>query len=49
MKTKGWIMPMQMEYFLMIATLIAVISLGAHAGEGQASAVPDKARLSVGG
>ena len=50
---------MQMEYFLMTAALTAVISLGAHAGEriehtisvvgeGQASAVPDKARLSVG-
>ncbi|MDE0964030.1 MAG: SIMPL domain-containing protein [Candidatus Latescibacteria bacterium] len=50
---------MQMKYFLMTAALIAGISLGAHAGEriehtisvvgeGQASAVPDKARLSVG-
>ena len=58
-KTKGWIMPMQIEYFLMTAALTAVISLGAHAGEriehtisvvggGQASAVPDKARLSGG-
>ena len=53
-------MPMQMKYFLMTAALIAGISLGAHAGEriehtisvvgeGQASAVPDKAWLSVGG
>ena len=52
-------MPMQMKYFLMTAALIVGISLGAHAGEriertisvvgeGQASAVPDKARLSVG-
>jgi uncharacterized protein len=52
-------MPMQMKYFLITAVLIAGISLGAHAGEriertisvvgeGQASAVPDKARLSVG-
>ena len=52
-------MPMQMKYFLMTAALIAGISLGADAGEriehtisvvgeGQASAVPDKARLSVG-
>ena len=53
-------MPMRMKYLLMIAVLIAGISLGADAGErseltiagvgeGQASAVPDKARLSVGG
>jgi uncharacterized protein len=52
-------MPMQMKYLLMTAVLIAGISLGADAGEriehtisvvgeGQASAVPDKARLSVG-
>jgi uncharacterized protein YggE len=50
---------MQMKYFLMTAALIVGISLGAHAGEriertisvvgeGQASAVPDKARLSGG-
>ncbi|MBT5448834.1 MAG: SIMPL domain-containing protein [Gemmatimonadetes bacterium] len=50
---------MQMKYLLMTAVLIAGISLGADAGEriehtisvvgeGQASAVPDKARLSVG-
>ena len=52
-------MPIPMKYLLMTVVLIAGISLGADAserieqtisvvGEGQASAVPDKARRSVG-